>query len=218
MNTLELNGVGKSYRGKRVLDGVDHTFAPGLSLLVGPSGAGKSTLLGLVATAHAPSRGRLLWNGQPLPRARGALRRTLGYAPQAVDLPEDLTAREFARHMAALKGLALAEADRQFAAIAERIGLLADIHRPLATFSGGMRRRVVFAQALLGAPGLIALDEPTAELDSDTAGQVGGLILERAQAAIVVMTTHLADRLAPHAADVLRVQEGTVARAGAEAA
>lgn len=218
MNTLELNGVGKSYRGKRVLDSVNHSFAPGLTLLVGPSGAGKSTLLALIASAQTPSRGRLLWNAQPLPRARGALRRTLGYAPQAVDLPEDLTAREFARHMAALKGLQLSAADRQFAAIAERIGLLADIHRPIATFSGGMRRRVVFAQALLGAPGLIALDEPTAELDAVTAEQVSGLILERANEAIVVVTTHLADRLAPRAVEVLRVQDGAVVRAGAEAA
>jgi len=209
MDTLELEQVGKSYRGKPVLAGASHVFAPGLSLLRGASGAGKSTLLRLIATAETPGRGRILWNGEPLPRARRALRAGLGYAPQAVDLPEDLSAREFARHIAALKGLALAQADRQFAAIAERIGLHGDIQRPIGSFSGGMRRRLIFAQALLGAPRLIALDEPTAELDRDTAAQVDALILERAAGAIVVMTTHLSERLAQRAT-VLRVEDGAL--------
>src|ERR1700754_1636989 len=119
MAELELHGIGKRYRGKTVLDGVSHAFAPGLTLLTGPSGAGKSTLLRIIATAEKPSAGRIFWNQRALPGARKALRRTLGYAPQAVDLPEDLTAREFAMHIAALKGLALGAADRQFGAITE---------------------------------------------------------------------------------------------------
>lgn len=216
--TLTLEDVGKRYRRKAVLTGVNLRFGHGLALLTGPSGAGKTTLLRLIATAERPSAGRLRWDGAPLPAANRQLRATLGYAPQAVDLPEDLTAREFAMHMAALKGLDLAAADRQFGAITDRIGLHADINNRIATFSGGMRRRLVFAQALLGAPRLLALDEPTAELDRDTAGKVGALILERAAEAAIIMTTHLADELAPMAAAVLRVEDGsvtTIAGAGA---
>jgi ABC-type multidrug transport system ATPase subunit len=74
-----------------------------------------------------------------------------------------------------------------------------------------MRRRLIFAQAMLGAPEVLALDEPTAELDSETARKLGALILECAQSAIVVMTTHLADELAPHARATLRVSDGAVA-------
>jgi ABC-type multidrug transport system ATPase subunit len=207
---LVLESIAKRYRRKAVLADVSHRFAPGLSLLTGPSGAGKSTLLRLIATAEKPSAGSIVWDGAPLPRGRNALRRTLGYAPQAVALPEDLTAREFAMHIAALKGLALAAADRQFATITDRIGLHADINNRISTFSGGMRRRLIFAQAMLGEPRLIALDEPTAELDRETAASVDGLILERAAAAVVVMTTHLADAIAPHAAAVLRVADGSV--------
>ena len=213
MTELTLEGIGKKYRRKAVLAEVTHRFTPGLTLLTGPSGAGKSTLLRLVATAEKPSAGRLAWDGAALPAARGALRRALGYAPQAVDLPEDLTAREFAMHIAALKGLDLAAADRQFGAITDRIGLHADINNRISTFSGGMRRRLIFAQAMLGAPRLLALDEPTAELDRETAGKLGELILERAAEAIVIMTTHLADDLAPRAAGVLRVEDGRVAPA-----
>lgn len=211
MTELTLEGIGKRYRRKAVLAEVTHRFTPGLTLLTGPSGAGKSTLLRLVATAEKPSAGRLAWDGAALPAARGALRRALGYAPQAVDLPEDLTAREFAMHIAALKGLELGAADRQFGAITDRIGLHADINNRIATFSGGMRRRLIFAQAMLGNPRLLALDEPTAELDRETADRLGELILERAAEAIVIMTTHLADDLAPRASAVLRVEGGAVA-------
>lgn len=207
---LELQDVTKRYGRKVVLDGVSTRFPTGLTLLVGPSGAGKSTLLRLLATAEKPNAGRLAWDGAPLPGARGNLRRTLGYAPQAVDLPEDLTAREFALHIAALKGLDLATADRQFLAITDAIGLHADVHRRIATFSGGMRRRLIFAQALLGAPRLLALDEPTAELDGESARRVSTLILEAARSAVVVMTTHLADELAGHATAVLRVDAGRI--------
>lgn len=211
MALLEIETLSKRYGRKTVIDGVSHRFAEGLNLLVGPSGAGKSTLLRLLATAERPSGGTIRWCGIPLPRARRALRATLGYAPQAVDLPDDLTAREFIRHIAALKGLSQTEADAQFAAIADAIALHGDINTRIGSFSGGMRRRLIFAQTLLGAPQLIALDEPTAELDGETAARVNALILERAEHATVVITTHLADGLAPHAAAVLRVADGGLA-------
>lgn len=207
---LTLTDIRKSYGRKTVLGGITQDFPIGLTLLIGPSGAGKSTLLRLLATAEKPNAGTISWNGAALPGARPALRGTLGYAPQAVDLPDDLTAREFALHMASLKGLDAAAADAQFGTITDAIGLHADINNRISTFSGGMRRRLVFAQAMLGTPQLIALDEPTAELDGETARKLSALILERAKDAVVVMTTHLADELTPHAAQVLRVESGKV--------
>lgn len=213
MAVLELAQISKSYGGKVVLRDVTTRFPVGLTLLTGPSGAGKSTLLRLLATAERPSAGRMNWDGRPLPAGRGALRRVLGYAPQAVDLPNELTAREFARHLAALKGLNLAQADDQFGVITNAVGLHPDINSRIATFSGGMRRRLIFAQAMLGEPKFLALDEPTAELDRDTAPKLSALIVERARTSAVVMTTHLADELAPHAIAILRVDGGKVVTA-----
>ena len=188
---LTLTDIRKAYGRKTVLDGISQNFPIGLTLLIGPSGAGKSTLLRVMATAEKPNRGTMIWNGAPLPGARSALRATLSYAPQAVDLPDDLTAREFALHMASLKGLDAGEADAQFGTITDAIGLHSNINSHISTFSGGMRRRLIFAQAMLGSPQMLALDEPTAELDGETARTLGALILERAKAAVVVMTTHL---------------------------
>ena len=207
---LSLDRVSKRYGRRLILDRVEHDFGTGLTLLVGPSGAGKSTLLRLLATAERPSCGTIGWDGTPLPQARTALRRTLGYAPQAVELPDDLTAREFAMHIAALKGLELNAADRQFLQITDAIGLHADVSNRIATFSGGMRRRLIFAQALLGNPRLLVLDEPTAELDRETAARVDALILERARDAVVVMTTHAGDALAGKVRAVLRVDDRRV--------
>ena len=210
---LSIAGLTKRYGRKTVLDDISHDFPTGLTLLTGPSGAGKSTLLRMLATAEKPDRGKIFWDGTPLPGARQTLRATLGYAPQAVDLPDDLTAREFALHIAALKGLDAQQADRQFAAITDAIGLHPDINNKIATYSGGMRRRLVFAQAMLGSPQLLALDEPTAELDRDTADKLGNLIVAASKTAVVVMTTHLSDTLAPLAVGVLRVEGGRIAAA-----
>ncbi|MEO7635941.1 MAG: ATP-binding cassette domain-containing protein, partial [Sphingomicrobium sp.] len=88
MDLLQLSAIAKSYGRKTIFDDVSATIRPGLTLLTGPSGAGKSTLLRLLATAERPSRGTISWKGAALPAARRALRRVLGYAPQAVDLPD----------------------------------------------------------------------------------------------------------------------------------
>ena len=205
--SLRLDAVSRRYGRKLVLEAVSHTFERGLTLLTGPSGAGKSTLLRLCATAEKPSNGTLFWEGEALPGARGRLRRSVGYAPQAVDLPEDLTAREFGLHMAALKGLKAGDAVAQFRMLLDALNLSGDANGRISTFSGGMRRRLVFAQALLGAPRLLALDEPTAELDAGSRERIGALISRAAQTAVVIMTSHLTDAIGGGMTE-LRVEGG----------
>ncbi len=209
-SSLCLENVSRRYGRKPVLEDVSHTFSYGLTLLTGPSGAGKSTLLRLCATAERPTGGALFWEGKSLPGARAELRRSLGYAPQSVDLPEDLTAREFGLHMAALKGLNTREADAQFRMLLDALNLSGDANGRISTFSGGMRRRLVFAQALLGSPRLLALDEPTAELDGESRERVGALISRAAQTAVVIMTSHLTDSISG-GMTVLRVEGGKLA-------
>lgn len=213
---LALTSVSKKYGKRIILDSVTQTFETGVSLLVGPSGAGKSTLLRLCATAEKPSGGSLSWNSSQLPGARKAMRKALGYAPQLVDLPDDLTGFEFMRHMASLKGLGQGAGD-QARVLMNELGLEASIDLPIAVYSGGMRRRLVFAQSLLGEPKLLALDEPTAELDSETANIVAEMISRAAQTAVVLVTTHLAEGFTAGGAKTYRVADTQVTEQGVTA-
>ena len=204
---LQLKSVSKSYGKRDILTDLNHEFAPGLNLLVGPSGAGKTTLLRLCATVEKPSSGQLLWESKSYSAQKRKIRSALGYAPQIVDLPVDLTGMEFLTHIAALKGLGR-DAKDQARHILDQLGLALDADQRIMGWSGGMRRRLILAQALLGAPRLLALDEPTAELDSVTAERVADLIAHAAESATVLLTTHMSDHFQAKGATILTVENG----------
>lgn len=189
---LELINISKRYGKKTVLQDISHQFDPSVTVITGPSGAGKSTLLRLCATVEKPTTGEMQWQSA---RLQKTVRRVLGYAPQRIDFPEDLSGLDFLLHVAALKRLPLGAAKTQALMLLDRLGLKRDRATLIAAYSGGMRRRLGLAQAFLGAPELLVLDEPTAELDSVTAGHVNDLIFEHAGRAVILMTTHLESSL-----------------------
>lgn len=204
---LELKNVSKSYKKRLVLNDISHSFDNGLHLLVGPSGAGKSTLLRICATVEKPTSGSATWQSAPYKKIKRQLRSELGYAPQIVDLPLNVTGMEFLLHIAALKGVGRGAKD-QAAELLNQLGLSLDADQRIVGWSGGMRRRLILAQALLGTPKLLALDEPTAELDSETAARVAALISHAAQSATVLLTTHLAEHFQSEGARTVRVADG----------
>ena len=192
---LALTAVSKSYRKQKIFDNISHDFAPGVCVITGKSGAGKSTLLRLCATVEKPSSGELKWNGTSIVKKPRPFRKILGYAPQSIDFPEDITALDFLRHVGALKGMSYKDAGAQGLALLTRFEMGADADKRIQMYSGGMRRRLGLAQAFLGKPECLVLDEPTAELDPATAKIVHDLIFEVGQQAVVIMTTHLADSM-----------------------
>ena len=192
---LELKNIAQAYGRKSVLADQTHDFQQGVTVITGPSGAGKTTLLRICATVEKPKSGEILWKGEPVRKTLRRFRSALGYAPQRIDYPEDISAMDFLLHMAALKNIRRADAKAQAASILGRLGLGRDADGRIATYSGGMRRRLGVAQACLGAPEILIFDEPTAELDPETAEHIHNLIFELSENAVILMTTHLTDGL-----------------------
>ena len=192
---LTVTSLSKRYKKLTILSGITHKFEPGVTVITGMSGAGKSTLLRLCASAEKPTSGDIKWKSTSILHKPKTFRRVLGYAPQRIDFPEDISALDFLSHIGALKGFSRAASLEQGQNLLTRIGLGHDGKRLIRSFSGGMRRRLGLAQAFLGQPECLILDEPTAELDPATAELIHGLIFEAGQRAVVLMTTHLTDGL-----------------------
>lgn len=203
---LELKQVRHGYKKQVIFDNLTTRFDKGVTVITGPSGAGKSTLLRLCASAERPKGGQVTWHGSDIRRRSSGLRSVLGYAPQIIDFPEDISAHDFLFHIGALKSLSRSQIASQSAEILTRLNLDRDSQKLIRNFSGGMRRRLGLAQAFLGAPECLVLDEPTAELDPETARQVNDLIFSKADTAVVLMTTHLADHLGQYEYKEFRVE------------
>jgi len=203
---LELDSISQAYGRKAVLTDITHTFDRGVTVITGPSGAGKTTLLRICATVEKPKSGNIQWRQEPVGKIRRRYRSGLGYAPQRIDFPEDISAMDFLLHMAALKNIRLKDGRAQALGLLDRLGLGRDAEGRIATYSGGMRRRLGLAQACLGAPEILIFDEPTAELDPQTAGHIHDLIFEFAERSVVLMTTHLTEGLKGRDVANLRIE------------
>jgi ABC-2 type transport system ATP-binding protein len=189
---LELESLGKRYPGGTVaLEDVSLSQGEGVLGLLGPNGAGKTTLLSILATVTRPTTGRFTWEGRDGVADPLAVRRVLGYLPQDFGVYDRLTAREFLRYLGRLKGLAGRVLDRRISELLELVNLHGAAGRRLASFSGGMRQRVGIAQALLGDPRLVIVDEPTVGLDPEERVRFRNLLSEIAHGRLVVLSTHI---------------------------
>ena len=189
---LRLESLGFAYaKGKPAVADVDLALAPGIVGLLGPNGAGKSTLMRMLATLAKPTTGRILWNGVDIAREPDSLRRTLGYLPQEFGVYPALSAREFLRYIAAVKGLPHAGTAARVDDCLERVGLADVAEQRLGSYSGGMRQRVGIAQALLNDPKLLIVDEPTVGLDPEERMRFRHLLTDLAGERLVMLSTHI---------------------------
>ncbi|QOY93782.1 ABC transporter ATP-binding protein [Massilia sp. UMI-21] len=186
---LELRAVTK-YFGKDVkaVDQVSLSLGPGVVGLIGHNGAGKSTLMGMIATLARPSAGQILFDGADIVRKPDAIRRRLGYLPQDFGVYPNLSALEFMQYFAALKGVRDPGRVRR---LLELVNLHDQARRPAASFSGGMKRRLGIAQALLNDPDILVVDEPTAGLDPEERLRFRNLLAELGQGKLVILSTHI---------------------------
>ena len=176
--------------GKRALQGVNLELdSPSLVGLLGPNGAGKSTLMKLLVAGLLPTGGAIRVDGEPLLRRERALKARLGYLPQDFGLYDELTVTQFLDYMGALKGLRDSRAAIQSAI--EEVHLEEKARAKIRTLSGGQRRRVGIAQALLGEPELLIFDEPTVGLDPEERIHFRNLFSRLAQKRLVLLSTHI---------------------------
>jgi ABC-type multidrug transport system ATPase subunit len=212
---ITLTNLSKTYSGGiHALTGIHLEIGSGMFGLVGPNGAGKTTLMRILAGLIRPSSGEVHILGNDLSTARGklALKSKLGYLPQDLGLYPDLTAHEFLDYVAVLKGITDARARRsQVDMLLERMHLTGSANRPLKTFSGGMQRRVGVAQALLGEPSLLVVDEPTAGLDPEERVHLRNLLADMATAdRTVILSTHIVEDVSQTCSDLAVLNLGEV--------
>ncbi|MDZ5660662.1 ATP-binding cassette domain-containing protein [Nocardioides sp. S-58] len=214
MNTVELTGVTKAYGSTRALDAVDLSFDRGITGLLGPNGAGKTTLLRIVATSIAADGGevRLLDRDPHGSQAEvTAIRRQLGYLPQELGYPADMTAFGFVEYVAVLKEWN--DRRRRHAEVRrvlELVGLGDLATKRVARLSGGQRRRVALAQALLGDPRILVLDEPTTGLDPTQRADLRRTLSVIAGGCAVLLSTHQTEDVAALCERVVVLASGTV--------
>lgn len=199
MPTVEVVGIEKSFLRTRALSGVTFDAGAGITGLLGPNGAGKTTLLRMMATVLAPDAGDLRLLGRDPRKAedRLAIRRRLGYMPQEPGFHRNFTAFEFVDYIAILKEMVERRARHdEVRRVLSLVGLESQIGRKIKNLSGGMRRRVALAQALLGDPDLLVLDEPTAGLDPEQRLRFREMVSERAADRTVILSTHQTEDVA----------------------
>ncbi|MGA5297465.1 ABC transporter ATP-binding protein [Streptomyces koyangensis] len=213
---LELIDITKVYKGgKRAVDGLSMTLGHGMVGLLGPNGAGKSSLMRIISTVTRPTSGTLRYEGTDLTADPDAIRRHLGYLPQDFGVYPHLTSREFLAYLAAAKGLSARSAKTRIEELLVLVNLTEAVKRPLGAYSGGMLRRVGIAQALLGDPRVIVVDEPTAGLDPEERVRFRNLLSDLSADRVVMLSTHIVSDVESVASDIAVMAGGRLLRRGA---
>jgi len=211
--TIRIDGIEKSFGRTRALRGMSFETGTGITGLLGPNGAGKTTLLRMLATVLAPDRGelRVLGRDPTDVEQRLAIRRRLGYMPQEPGFHRHFTTFEFVDYLAILKEMTDRRARHdEVRCVLQTVGLGDVPRKKIKALSGGMRRRVALAQALLGEPKLLVLDEPTAGLDPEQRLRFREIISAIAERQTVILSTHQTEDVAALCERVVVIAEGEV--------
>ena len=204
--------------GVRALDEIDLIIPNGMFGLLGPNGAGKSTLMRIVATLQSPTSGHVRFNEIDVLKDPDALRRTLGYLPQDFGVYPRVSAYDMLDHLAILKGVSnTKERKAVVEALLDQVNLWTVRRKALAGFSGGMRQRFGIAQALIGDPQLIIVDEPTAGLDPEERNRFLNLLAEIGENVVVILSTHIVEDVADLCPAMAVICDGRIVRQGAPA-
>lgn len=207
---LEIKNLSKTYvKGKpKSLDNLSTEFTSGVYGILGPNGAGKSTLMNIIADNIKADSGEVLYNGENIIKLGKDFRNILGYMPQQQGIYKSFTGRRFLWYMASLKGIPKKEAKERIENVLNLVNLKDHADKKLGAYSGGMKQRILIAQALLNDPEVLLLDEPTAGLDPMERIRIRNFISEIAINKIVIITTHIVSDIQYISKEILLMNKG----------
>ncbi|MCD7742418.1 MAG: ABC transporter ATP-binding protein [Ruminococcus sp.] len=212
--TLTLKSITKQYGSFTALNDFSYEFTPGVYGLLGPNGAGKSTLMNIITDNLKPTSGNVEFDGESTEKMGGEFRKILGFMPQQQGIYPSFTLERFLYYMAALKGMKKYDAKKDIERLLEVVNLTDCRSKRLGGFSGGMKQRALIAQAMLGNPKIIILDEPTAGLDPKERIRIRNLVSKIAFDKIVIIATHVVSDIEFIAKEVLLLKQGEIIDSG----
>lgn len=220
MNILQIEQLKKTYpNGVSAINDVSLTITNGMFGLLGPNGAGKSSLMRTIAGLQSPDSGKILLNGIDVVKDTSNIKKKLGYLPQEFGVYPKISATDLLSHIAVLKGVInKKERKEQVAALLEQTNLYQHRNKEVYSFSGGMKQRFGIAQALLGNPEIIIVDEPTAGLDPEERSRFNNLLSEIGEQVIVLLSTHIVEDVKNLCSRMAIINNGKVLASGAPAA
>ena len=212
MNHLQITGLNKTYpNGTTAINNIHLEFSNGMFGLLGPNGAGKSSLMKTIAGLQSPDSGSILFNGVDVIRDSVFIKKQLGFLPQDFGVYPKISAYDLLTHLAILKGLTNpGQRKEQVLALLHKLNLYEFRKKEVHTFSGGMRQRFGIAQALLGDPQIVIVDEPTAGLDPEERNRFNSLLSEIGENIIIILSTHLVEDVKTLCTRMAVIDKGSV--------
>ena len=211
---LEIKGLTKKYKDKFALDNFTYTFEKGVYGLLGPNGAGKSTLMNILVDCIKKSSGDIRYNGENIAKLGYKYRDIIGYVPQQQGIYDSFTAEAFLNYIANLKGINKKEISDKVTEMLEFVNLENVRKKKLGGFSGGMKQRILIAQALINDPDILILDEPTAGLDPNERIRIRNLIAQISINKIVIIATHIVSDIEFIANKIIMLSAGKIIKNG----
>ena len=211
---LKIMNLTKEFKNITAVDDVSCSMSAGVYGLLGVNGAGKTTLMRMLCTLLKPSGGQITWNGKDIFEMDGEYRKLLGYLPQEFGYYPDFTVYDYLMYIASIKGLRPAAAKQRTKSLLNQVGMEKAKNKKMKELSGGMKRRVGIAQAMLNDPKILILDEPTAGLDPNERIRFRNLISELSAKRMVLLSTHIVSDIEYIANEILLMNDGKIKASG----
>lgn len=211
---LKMSNLTKEFRDMTAVKNVSYTMTTGVYGLLGVNGAGKTSLMRMLCTLLKPTGGSITWDGEDIFEMDGKYRKILGYLPQDFGYYPDFTVYDYLMYIASIKGVRPAAARQRIKLLLDQVGMKKAAKRKMKKLSGGMKRRIGIAQAMLGDPKILILDEPTAGLDPNERIRFRNLISELAGERLVLLSTHIVSDIEYIANEILLMQGGEIKASG----